>query len=151
MSRTLKENITHLLGRAGFGASPAEVDAYAALGYAGAVDRLVNYEQVPDDTDSFIGKPGYAAVMAEMANYHPDYDLTSARVRWSSTRPPKADKFRSISIRAVWNDASSERSAKSNASCRRAQATLPSVASVRGSSSSCRISSARSRIRVVAR
>ena len=41
--------IGHLLRRAGFGARPDELTAYAALGYDGAVDRLINYQQVPDD------------------------------------------------------------------------------------------------------
>jgi hypothetical protein len=41
--------IGHLLRRAGFGARPDELATYAALGYNGAVDRLINYQQVPDD------------------------------------------------------------------------------------------------------
>ncbi|GAC1375036.1 MAG: hypothetical protein NVSMB44_43490 [Ktedonobacteraceae bacterium] len=40
--------IGHLLRRAGFGARPDDIAAYAALGYNGAVDRLVNYQQVSD-------------------------------------------------------------------------------------------------------
>ncbi len=40
--------IAHLLRRAGFGASPRELAEYQALGLSGAVDRLVNYEQVPN-------------------------------------------------------------------------------------------------------
>jgi uncharacterized protein (DUF1800 family) len=42
--------IAHLLRRAGFGASQAEMDEYTALGYEGAVDRLINYERVDDST-----------------------------------------------------------------------------------------------------
>ena len=49
----------HLLRRAGFGASSAELAAYSSLSYSQAVDRLVNYEQVPDDVDSKIGVAGY--------------------------------------------------------------------------------------------
>ncbi|MBE3559529.1 MAG: DUF1800 domain-containing protein [Ktedonobacteraceae bacterium] len=41
--------IGHLLRRAGFGATPDELASYSALGYQGAVDRLLNYQQVPDD------------------------------------------------------------------------------------------------------
>lgn len=37
----------HLLRRAGFGATPEETRRYAALGWEGAIDLLVNYEQVP--------------------------------------------------------------------------------------------------------
>jgi hypothetical protein len=48
---SLPENaqIGHLLRRAGFGATPQEISSYAALGYNGAVDRLLNYQQVSDD------------------------------------------------------------------------------------------------------
>jgi len=39
----------HLLRRAGFGASPEEIALYKPLGFGGAVDRLLNYQQVADD------------------------------------------------------------------------------------------------------
>lgn len=39
----------HLLRRAGFGASPEEMALYKPLGFSGAVDRLLNYQQVADD------------------------------------------------------------------------------------------------------
>ena len=41
--------IGHLLRRAGFGATPADVNTYRGYGFAGAVDRLINYQQVSDD------------------------------------------------------------------------------------------------------
>src|SRR5574341_1007614 len=84
MPRSLEENIAHLLRRAGFGAFPDELAAYVALGYAGAVDRLVNFEQVPDAVDSWIGKPGYAPVVPANENppYAPNYLLHHARARW---------------------------------------------------------------------
>src|SRR6266487_128005 len=41
--------IGHLLRRAGFGATPEEISTYTSLGFNGAVDRLLNYQQVPDD------------------------------------------------------------------------------------------------------
>ncbi len=40
--------IGHLLRRAGFGASASELDTYRNLGYQGAVDRLLHYQQVDD-------------------------------------------------------------------------------------------------------
>jgi len=43
-----RQLFSHLLRRAGFGANPAELDTYVALGYEGAVNRLLNYEQTPD-------------------------------------------------------------------------------------------------------
>jgi uncharacterized protein (DUF1800 family) len=41
--------IGHLLRRAGFGATPDELTMYGKLGFNGAVDRLLNYQQVSDD------------------------------------------------------------------------------------------------------
>ncbi len=38
----------HLLRRAGFGATADELSTYSNLGYQGAVDRLLNYQQVDD-------------------------------------------------------------------------------------------------------
>ena len=38
----------HLLRRAGFGGAPAEVEGLVKLGPDGAVDRLVDYEKIPD-------------------------------------------------------------------------------------------------------
>ncbi|HRT58543.1 MAG TPA: DUF1800 domain-containing protein [Candidatus Paceibacterota bacterium] len=40
----------HLLNRAGFGGPPGEIEALVALGPEQAVDRLVNYEEIPDLT-----------------------------------------------------------------------------------------------------
>jgi hypothetical protein len=41
--------IGHLLRRAGFGATPDELAMYRNLGFNGAVDRLLNHQQVSDD------------------------------------------------------------------------------------------------------
>lgn len=41
--------IGHLLRRTGFGANPDELTMYRNLGFNSAVDRLINYQQVPDD------------------------------------------------------------------------------------------------------
>src|SRR5581483_10338575 len=38
-----REQIAHLLRRAGFGPAPGEIETYRALGIAGAVDRLLNF------------------------------------------------------------------------------------------------------------
>ena len=40
----------HLLNRAGFGGSPADIENLRLMGPDGAVQWLVNYERVPDDT-----------------------------------------------------------------------------------------------------
>jgi len=41
--------IGHLLRRAGFGASPDELATYRNLGFNGAIDRLIDYQQVSDN------------------------------------------------------------------------------------------------------
>ena len=41
--------IGHLLRRGGFGANPEELSAYQNLGFSGAVDRLINYQQASED------------------------------------------------------------------------------------------------------
>lgn len=40
----------HLLNRAGFGGTPAEIEKLASLGHAQAVQELVDYEKIPDPT-----------------------------------------------------------------------------------------------------
>ncbi len=40
----------HLLNRAGFGGTPAEIEHLVKLGPEKAVDHLVDYEKIPDDT-----------------------------------------------------------------------------------------------------
>src|SRR6266496_3777473 len=42
--------IGHLLRRAGFGATPDELTMYRNLGFNGAVEHLINYQQVSDDS-----------------------------------------------------------------------------------------------------
>jgi uncharacterized protein (DUF1800 family) len=73
--------IEHLLRRIGFGASPGEVDTYAELGYATALDRLINYESVYDGVDDLIGKPGYAGLTV-VGGFTPSVNIAHARQRW---------------------------------------------------------------------
>jgi uncharacterized protein (DUF1800 family) len=71
----------HLLRRAGFGASSTELAAYSSLSYTQAVDRLVNYEQIPDTVDSNIGKPGFVGTTSRGA-FSPNTVADDARQRW---------------------------------------------------------------------
>ncbi len=73
--------IQHLLRRAGFGSTPDELAKYSQFTYAGAVDAVINYEQVPDDVDSKIGTPGYAGITAR-GPFAPNTNITDARQRW---------------------------------------------------------------------
>jgi uncharacterized protein (DUF1800 family) len=52
-----RSQIAHLLRRAGFGATQAELDQYAALGFASAVDRLLSPEQVDDSASDQLLAP----------------------------------------------------------------------------------------------
>ena len=73
--------IEHLLRRAGFGARPDELDVYRAATFTGAVNRLVNYERIPDDVDSKIGRPGYVSTTTR-GEFLPRANIVDARQRW---------------------------------------------------------------------
>jgi uncharacterized protein (DUF1800 family) len=50
-----RSQVAHLLRRAGFGSTEAELDQYTALGFAGAVNQLLNPEKVDDSaTDALL-------------------------------------------------------------------------------------------------
>ena len=73
--------IEHLLRRAGFGASSAELAAYSSLSYSQAVDRLLNYDALPDTVDANLGKPGYVGTTSRGA-FSPNTVADDARQRW---------------------------------------------------------------------
>ena len=73
--------IEHLLRRAGFGASEEEIEGYLDLGFSGTVNRLIEYDALPDDVDSWIGKPGYIAIPVT-GPFVPAQNINHARQRW---------------------------------------------------------------------
>src|SRR5215472_12803622 len=73
--------IDHLLRRAGFGASADDLALYDRLSFSQAVDRLVDYDAIPDDVDSNIGKPGYVGTTSS-GPFSPDTVVNDARQRW---------------------------------------------------------------------
>ena len=73
--------LEHLLRRAGFGASSAELATYSRLSYSQAVDRLVNYEQIPDTVDSNLGRAGFVGTTSRGA-FSPNTVPDDARQRW---------------------------------------------------------------------
>jgi hypothetical protein len=82
--RQREPELEHLLRRAGFGASDDEIAEFTRLGLLGfpsAVGRLLNYNEVPDDVDSFIGQPGYVGITAR-GGFAPTTNITDARQRW---------------------------------------------------------------------
>jgi uncharacterized protein (DUF1800 family) len=93
---TVNPEIDHLLRRAGFGVSAADVDVYRDMSPARAVDYLVDYEGRPDDVDERIGRPDHARV-ATKDLFAPDIDIEDARQRWIfrmiHTRRPLQEKM----------------------------------------------------------
>ena len=73
--------IEHLLRRIGFGASPGDIELYADLGYATALDRLINYESIFDGVDERIGTPGHVGLTINGA-FSPSTNIAHARQRW---------------------------------------------------------------------
>jgi uncharacterized protein (DUF1800 family) len=75
------ESIRHLLRRAGFGATPAELDTFRDLRPTEAMDLLTNFEQVPDDVDEKIGLTDYVGIQVR-GTFAPNTNITDARQRW---------------------------------------------------------------------
>jgi uncharacterized protein (DUF1800 family) len=97
----LNPEIDHLLRRAGFGVSAAEVNTYQDMSFAQAVAHLVDYEGRPDDVDARIGRQDHAQVSASDPKnrelFAPDIDIDDARQRWLfrmiHTRRPLQEKM----------------------------------------------------------
>ena len=96
MSR-LNPEIDHLLRRAGFGASPSDVETFRSMSTAAAVAYLVDFEGRPDDVDARIGLPDHARVTTSRDLFAPDIDIDDARQRWMfrmiHTRRPLQEKM----------------------------------------------------------
>jgi len=92
----LDPDVDHLLRRAGFGASLADVDTFRDMSPAAAVAHLVDYEGRPDDVDDRIGRPDHVQV-ATRDLFAPDIDIDDARQRWVfrmvHTRRPLQEKM----------------------------------------------------------
>ena len=73
--------VDHLLRRAGFGATPAELAVAAGLPFPVLVDRLIDYEFTPDDVDSKIGQSGHVGVTTR-GQFSPNTVIDDARQRW---------------------------------------------------------------------
>lgn len=73
--------VEHLLRRAGFGATPAEANAFAAYTYPVAISRLIEYDASASDIDHRIGTPGYVGITTRNA-FRPNTVIGDARQRW---------------------------------------------------------------------
>jgi uncharacterized protein (DUF1800 family) len=90
--------IEHLLRRAGFGATAAELEYYQNLGFSGSVDELVGFTRVPDDVDSRLATPGYLGTVATATGpFSPSTVINDARQRWlfrmTHTKRPLEEKL----------------------------------------------------------
>ena len=81
MAKTEDRQVEHLLRRAGFGARPDELSLFREMSISQAVDLLVNYDELVDDVDILIGKPGYAGTTVNGV-FSPQSNITHARQRW---------------------------------------------------------------------
>src|SRR5829696_2595258 len=77
-----EQNVEHLLRRAGFGASQDEIDAYLRSGFSNTVDYLLRFDRIPDEVDSWIGRPGYIGMTVANGPFAPGQNITHARQRW---------------------------------------------------------------------
>jgi len=88
--------IEHLLRRAGFGATAAELERYQGLGFTGTIDELINFSSIADDVDSKIGTPGYVATTST-GPFSPSTVINDARQRWlfrmTHSRRPLQEKM----------------------------------------------------------
>src|SRR5712691_6565434 len=75
------DSIAHLLRRAGFGASSDDLATYGAMSYNAAVNRLLDYEFIPDDVDAKIGQAGFVGTTSNGA-FSPNTVVNDARQRW---------------------------------------------------------------------
>ena len=77
-----RPGIEHLLRRAGFGASPEELESFADMSTFQLLDYLLDYEAQPDDVDSKIGNSAYISVVARAGGFAPNTNIEDARQRW---------------------------------------------------------------------
>lgn len=73
--------IGHLLRRAGFGASSADLATFSVLSYSSSIDRLIDYESIADTVDAHIGTPGFVG-MTSTGRFSPNTVINDARQRW---------------------------------------------------------------------
>lgn len=75
--------LEHILRRMGFGASPAELAAWANVPIDSVIDRLLNYESLSTDHDSKIGQPEYVGITTQSGQpFSPNTLINDARQRW---------------------------------------------------------------------
>jgi len=103
MAHTERQLVAHLLRRAGFGSSAADLDAYAELGFEGAVDRLVNYQSV-DDTEVEAAIARLRAQAPAVANNkHPEFGNPALEIAVFLTRMLMSKRLLHEKMTLLWH------------------------------------------------
>jgi uncharacterized protein (DUF1800 family) len=82
-----RSRVSHLLRRAGFGSTEAELDDYTALGYDATLDRLLNYTQVDDSATNDL----VASLPTDPTNF--EHARQAWLMRMLHTRRPLQEKM----------------------------------------------------------
>ena len=75
-------HVEHLLRRAGFGPTAADLARFDAAPASAVIDYLVDYERQPDDVDSKIGRSDYVSVTTRGGRFSPNTNVEDAQQRW---------------------------------------------------------------------
>lgn len=75
------QQIEHLLRRAGFGVNAFDLEFFAEKGTLGTLRYLLDYEAVPDDIDTYVGKAGFVSVTTR-GEFLPNTVIADARQLW---------------------------------------------------------------------
>src|SRR5688500_13630873 len=73
--------VEHLLRRAAFGPTAADVVTFATTPVSSVIDYLVDYEAQPDDVDAKIGQSDYVSITTR-GQLSPNTNIEDARQRW---------------------------------------------------------------------
>ena len=74
--------VEHLLRRAAFGPTAADVVTFGAVPVSTVIDYLIDYEGQPDEVDSKIGQSDYVSVTTRGGQFSPNTNIEDARQRW---------------------------------------------------------------------
>ena len=90
--------LEHILRRMGFGASQADLQYWAGVDHGLMIDRLLTYENEPDDVDTKINDPAYVGISTASGRpFSPNTAINDARQRWLfrmiHTRRPLEEKM----------------------------------------------------------
>ena len=74
--------VEHLLRRAAFGPTAADLVTFGDAQVSTVIDHLVDYERQADDVDSKIGQSEYVSVTTRGGQFSPNTNIDDARQRW---------------------------------------------------------------------